>query len=116
MGVVVVNGERHEIDADASGQLIGWLRDGLGLTGTKPGCGEGECGACTVLLDGVPVLSCRTPLREVAGPSVTTIEGLAAGGAPNPAQQALVEERALAVRLLHAGHGAADRRTARDDP
>jgi nicotinate dehydrogenase subunit B len=90
MAVVVVNGRSHQLDG-VTGMLIGWLRGRLGLTGTKPGCGEGECGACTVLVDGEPVLSCRTPVGEVAGRAVTTIEGLAAGGRLHPAQRALVE-------------------------
>jgi nicotinate dehydrogenase subunit B len=93
MAVVIVNGRSHPLDG-ASGMLIGWLRGGLGLTGTKPGCGEGACGACTVLVDGDPRLSCQTPVGEVVGRAVTTVEGLAAGGRLHPAQQALVEERA----------------------
>ena len=93
MAVVVVNGRAHSFEG-ADGMLIGWLRGTLGLTGAKPGCGEGECGACTVLVDSEPVLSCQTPLTEVAGRSVTTIEGLASGGRLHPAQQALVDERA----------------------
>jgi len=74
MPVIAVNGESYELDLDTAGQLLAWLRGPLGLTGTKPGCGEGECGACTVLVDGAPVLSCRTPVREVIG----------AAGAPGP--------------------------------
>lgn len=94
MASVVVNGETHELGDDARGQLLGWLRGPLGLTGAKPGCGEGECGACTVLLDGAPVFSCRTPLSDVSGASITTIEGLAAGGRLHPMQRALMEEAA----------------------
>jgi len=93
MAVVIVNGRNYSLDS-AAGMLIGWLRGQLGLIGTKPGCGEGECGACTVLVDGEPALSCQTPVSEVAGRSVTTVEGLAARGRLHPAQQALVEERA----------------------
>ncbi len=93
MAVVVVNGRAHPFEG-ADGTLIDWLRATLGLTGTKPGCGEGECGACTVLVDGEPVLSCQTPLAGLAGRSVTTIEGLASDGHLHPAQQALVDERA----------------------
>ena len=93
MEVVIVNGRSYPIDG-ATGTLISWLRDALGLTGTKPGCGEGECGACTVLVDGEPTLSCQTPASELAGRAVTTIEGLAAGGTLHPAQLALVEEHA----------------------
>jgi aerobic-type carbon monoxide dehydrogenase small subunit (CoxS/CutS family) len=93
MAVVIVNGRSYPLDG-ATGTLISWLREPLGLTGTKPGCGEGECGACTVLVDGKPTLSCQTLAGELAGRAVTTIEGLAAGGRLHPAQQALVEEHA----------------------
>jgi len=89
---IIVNGERHEPGPAGSGTLLALLRSGLGLTGAKPGCGEGECGACTVLVDGGPVLACRTAVTEVAGRSVTTIEGLAAGSRLHPVQQALAEE------------------------
>jgi nicotinate dehydrogenase subunit B len=92
---VVVNGERREPGAAQSGTLLALLRSELGLTGAKPGCGEGECGACTVLVDGTPVLACRTAAAEVAGHSVTTIEGLAAGPRLHPVQQALAEEHAF---------------------
>ncbi len=93
MATVVVNGRVRPLNG-ASGTLLGWLRGALGLTGTKPGCGEGECGACTVLVDGRPVLSCQTPVVEVTGRRVTTAEGLATAGRLHPAQQALVDERA----------------------
>ena len=93
MAAVVVNGCAHPLDG-ASGTLLGWLRSALGLTGAKPGCGEGVCGACTVLVDGQPVLSCQTPVAEIAGRAVTTVEGLASGGRLHPAQQAIIEERA----------------------
>jgi len=94
MPVIAVNGESYELDSDTGGQLLAWLRGPLGLTGTKPGCGEGECGACTVLVDGAPVLSCSTPVRDVIGAAVITIEGLAAGGRLHPMQQALIDEHA----------------------
>ena len=93
MGTVTVNGKACETGS-TGGKLIGFLRYRLGLTGPKPGCGEGECGACAVLVDGEPVLSCQVELDEVAGHSVTTIEGLAGDGFLHPVQQALVEERA----------------------
>jgi len=92
---IIVNGERHELDPAMSGTLLGWLRAGLGLTGTKPGCGEGECAACTVLVDGTPVLACQTAAAEVAGRSVTTVEGLASRQRLHPVQQALAEEHAF---------------------
>ena len=71
-----VNGEAHSVDAPVGRSLAGVLRDQLGLTGTKVACGEGHCGACTVLVDGVPVLSCITLVHAVEGAEVTTVEGL----------------------------------------
>jgi CO/xanthine dehydrogenase Mo-binding subunit/aerobic-type carbon monoxide dehydrogenase small subunit (CoxS/CutS family) len=89
---IIVNGERHELSPAGSGTLLALLRSGLGLTGAKPGCGEGECGACTVLVDGRPALACQTAAAEVAGRSVTTIEGLAGRPRLHPVQQALASE------------------------
>jgi aerobic-type carbon monoxide dehydrogenase small subunit (CoxS/CutS family) len=71
-----VNGDAHTVDAPVGRSLAGVLRDQLGLTGTKVACGEGHCGACTVLVDGVPVLSCITLVHAVEGAEVTTVEGL----------------------------------------
>ena len=73
---LVVNGERHAVEVPVGRSLAQVLRDELGLTGTKIACNEGHCGACTVQLDGVPVLSCLTLAHTVAGREVTTIEGL----------------------------------------
>ena len=73
---LTVNGRRHEFDGDGAMPLLWYLRDTLGLTGTKFGCGVAACGACTVHLDGQAVRSCVTPLSGVAGKAVTTIEGL----------------------------------------
>ncbi len=92
---VSVNSHAHALPDGQAGSLLGWLRSTLGLTGAKPGCGEGACGACTVLVDGEPVLACQVQLADVAGAAVTTIEGLASGGLLHPAQQALVEEQAM---------------------
>ncbi|MFO0589260.1 MAG: (2Fe-2S)-binding protein [Polyangiaceae bacterium] len=78
MLTVTVNGESRSIDADPEMPLLWVLRDLLALTGTKYGCGVGQCGACTVHLDGVAVRACQTPLSAAAGKKVTTIEGLAA--------------------------------------
>jgi len=94
MTSAVVNGKSGELSGPPGRSLLAFLRADLGLTGTKPGCGEGECGACTVLVDGAAMLACRTTLGEVAGRSVTTIEGLASGRRLHPIQQALAEERA----------------------
>ncbi len=74
-----VNGERRTLEGAAMDRLLDVLRETLGLTGTKEGCGEGECGACTVLLDGRPVVSCLVPLVQCAGRVVETVEGVAAG-------------------------------------
>ena len=90
-----VNGERQTVAAEPHHTLLEVLREELGLTGTKHGCELGECGACTVLVDGVPVLSCLTlpaQLSEVA--EVTTVEGLARGGTLDPLQTAFAEEGA----------------------
>ncbi|MBI5838254.1 MAG: (2Fe-2S)-binding protein [Candidatus Eisenbacteria bacterium] len=77
---LIVNGQSRNVDVAADTPLLWVLRDTLCLTGTKFGCGIGACGACTVLLDGVPVRSCSTSVSEVAGKSVTTIEGLSPDG------------------------------------
>ena len=87
---LTVNGVAREVDADDDMPLLWALRDLLGLTGTKYGCGEALCGACTVHLDGHPVRSCVTPLRRAAGHAVTTIEGLSPTG-DHPLQRAWVE-------------------------
>jgi isoquinoline 1-oxidoreductase alpha subunit len=85
-----VNGTEHRLEADPGMPLLWVLRDLLGLTGTKYGCGEALCGACTVHLDGQAVRSCVTPLRRAAGAAVVTIEGLSANG-DHPLQQAWVD-------------------------
>ncbi len=87
---LTVNGVAREVDADGDMPLLWVLRDLLGLTGTKYGCGEALCGACTVHLDGRAVRSCVTPLRRAAGHAVTTIEGLSPAG-DHPLQRAWVE-------------------------
>ena len=92
---IQVNGGKRRIDADAERSLLSVLRDDLELTGAKYGCGEGECGACTVLLDGSPVRSCRTRLGSVGGKSVTTIEGVADNGKLHPLQEAFLDVGAL---------------------
>ncbi|HYB77274.1 MAG TPA: (2Fe-2S)-binding protein [Thermoplasmata archaeon] len=90
-----VNGKGYDIPLAPDRSLLFVLREELGLTGTKYGCGEGECGACKVLLDGVAVRACQTAIGEVAGRSVTTIEGLAQGTELHPVQRAFVESGAF---------------------
>ncbi|MFZ0468937.1 MAG: (2Fe-2S)-binding protein [Thiogranum sp.] len=87
-----VNDQEHELTADPAMPLLWVLRDLLGLTGTKYGCGISLCGACTVLADGEPVRSCTTPLSEVSGKKITTIEGLSKDRS-HPVQQAWIEEQ-----------------------
>ena len=90
-----VNGSKRRIDADGERSLLSVLRDDLELTGAKYGCGEGECGACTVLLDGSPVRSCRTRVGSVGARAVTTIEGVADNGKLHPLQEAFLGAGAL---------------------
>jgi nicotinate dehydrogenase subunit B len=92
---IVVNGDTRDVADDPPRSLLHVLREELGLTGAKYGCGEGGCGACTVLLDGAATRACVTPLAEVAGRTVTTVEGLATGGVLHPVQQAFVAEAAF---------------------
>ena len=92
---LVVNGQPREVAADPETPLLYVLRNDLGLTGTKFGCGLGQCGACTVLVDGQPVRSCMLPVQAVAGQAVTTIEGLGSPERPHPLQAALIEEQAV---------------------
>jgi aerobic-type carbon monoxide dehydrogenase small subunit (CoxS/CutS family) len=92
---LLVNGTNHQVDADPDARLLTVLRDVLRLTGTKYGCGEGQCGACTVLAGGRAIRSCLTPVRSVAGQRITTIEGLATGDTLHPVQQAFLDAEAL---------------------
>ncbi|MDP6580737.1 MAG: (2Fe-2S)-binding protein [Vicinamibacterales bacterium] len=88
-----LNGSSVSLDVPADMPLLWALRETAGLTGTKFGCGIGACGACTVHLDGAAVRSCSTPVGNVAGRTVTTIEGLASGGALHPVQQAWIDHQ-----------------------
>ena len=83
-----INGKTHEVDADPNTPLLWVIREQVGLTGTKYGCGVAQCGACTVHIDGAPVRSCSMPASAAAGKKITTVEGLAQGGKLNKVQQA----------------------------
>lgn len=89
-----VNGDRRAVGVASHWTLLEALRYGLGLTGSKQGCDKGDCGACTVLLDGVPTLACITPVLEAEGRAVTTVEGLAGVEGPHPLQWAFGERGA----------------------
>jgi nicotinate dehydrogenase subunit A len=89
-----VNGREHEIEADVSTPLLYALRDYLQLNGAKFGCGLGQCGSCTVMVDGRPVFSCITPLSVLEGRRIKTIEGLGTLENPGPVQRAFIEEQA----------------------
>ncbi len=92
---LIVNGEPHELAIEPNQLLIDVLRDQLGLTGTKHSCGAGNCGACTVLMDGTPILSCLTLAVAARDKEITTIEGLAHGDVLHPIQKAFVEHGAI---------------------
>ena len=90
-----VNGKKLRINAEPDRTLLSVLRDDLDLTGSKYGCGEGQCGACTVLIDGQATRSCVTRLNAVSGKKITTIEGLEKNGRLHPVQEAFLEAEAL---------------------
>ena len=91
MAELTVNGKRMQYEAEADTPLLWVLREQLGLTGTKYGCGVAQCGACTVHIDGSPIRSCSIPAGSVQGRKITTIEGLAAGNTLHKVQQAWIE-------------------------
>jgi aerobic-type carbon monoxide dehydrogenase small subunit (CoxS/CutS family) len=98
-----VNGRRRSSSSNPERALLYVLREEFDLTGAKYGCGEGQCGACTVLLDGVPVRSCRTPLRLAQGKQITTIEGLEHEGKLHPLQEAFIDADAMQCGYCTAG-------------
>jgi len=89
---LLINGVKFSVDVDAGASLLSVLRDDLDLVGSKYGCGEGQCGACTVLLGGLPRRSCTTPVGDAARKPITTIEGLEKNGQLHPVQQAFLDE------------------------
>jgi aerobic-type carbon monoxide dehydrogenase small subunit (CoxS/CutS family) len=98
-----INGQSFSVDADPDARLLWILREQLDLTGAKYGCGEGQCGACTVLIDGRAQRSCITPISAVSGKSITTIEGLAKGDRLHPVQQAFLDEGAMQCAYCTSG-------------
>jgi aerobic-type carbon monoxide dehydrogenase small subunit (CoxS/CutS family) len=98
-----VNGTSRSISADSQESLLFVLRDQLGLTGSKYGCGEGQCGACTVLIDGTARRSCITRMGTVGDKKITTIEGLAIGERLHPLQQAFLDEAAMQCAYCTSG-------------
>ena len=92
---LLVNQKRYRLQVDPNSFLLWVLRDELELTGSKYGCGEGHCGACTVLIDGAPVRSCITKVSTIAGKQITTIEGLAENGRLHPLQEAFIQADAM---------------------
>jgi len=100
---LTINGQRTSVNVEPDVLLLTVLRDYLDLTGTKYGCGEGRCGACTVLIDGKPIRSCRTTTANSAGKSITTIEGLAKDGKLTPLQEAFIKADALQCAFCISG-------------
>ncbi len=98
-----VNGAEHRVDVAPDQKLLYVLRDNLSLTGTKYGCGEGQCGACTVLIDGRATRSCLTPASSVVGKQITTIEGLEKNGQLHPVQAAFLEKEAFQCAYCTSG-------------
>src|ERR1700752_3066829 len=103
MMTLKVNGQDHQIDAEPDTPLLYVLRDDLKLNAAKYGCGLGQCGSCTVMVDGKAVLSCVTPLLLLEGKQVTTLEGLGTIDAPAPIQLAFMEERAAQCGFCNNG-------------
>jgi len=100
---LLINGQTLRVDAQPNDTLLVVLREQLDLTGSKYGCGEGQCGACTVLIDGKAHRSCITPVSSLANKSVTTIEGLARGQHLHPVQQAFIDEDAMQCAYCTSG-------------
>lgn len=100
---LLINGERRHVESDPETPLLYVLRDELDLTGTKYGCGEGQCGACTVLMDGVPTRSCLITLRAAQAKHIVTIEGLGLNGKMDPVQEAFLHADAMQCGYCTAG-------------
>ena len=100
---LLINGQSFSVDAEPDTPLLSVLREQLDLTGTKYGCGEGQCGACTVLVDGRARRSCMTPISVVSGSSITTVEGLAKNDQLHSVQQAFLDEGAMQCAYCTSG-------------
>ena len=100
---ITINGQLYSVDVAPDTPLLWVLRDTLGLTGTKFGCGIAQCGACTVLLNGTPIRSCVTPIAAAAGAEITTIEGLGSDGELHPLQQAWLDLQVLQCGYCQSG-------------
>jgi len=100
---LTVNGKKLTLDVDATVSLLSVLRNDLDLTGSKYGCGEGQCGACTVLIEGVATRSCITQVGRAAGKQITTIEGLASEGKLTPLQEAFIKMDAMQCAYCTSG-------------
>ena len=100
---LTVNGNKMTVDVDSTVSLLSVLRNDLDLTGSKYGCGEGQCGACTVLLDGQPIRSCTTQVGRAAGKQITTIEGLEKDGKLTPLQEAFIKADAMQCAYCTSG-------------
>jgi len=100
---LIINGQRSTVDVQPNVPLLSVLRDYLDLTGTKYGCGEGRCGACSVIIDGQLTRSCVTPVAKAAGKNITTIEGLAKEGKLHPLQEAFIKADAMQCAYCTSG-------------
>jgi aerobic-type carbon monoxide dehydrogenase small subunit (CoxS/CutS family) len=100
---LTLNGQPHTVTTDPQRPLLQVLREDLKATGPKPGCGEGQCGACTVLIDGKRQHSCVLPIKDAAGKAITTIEGLSVGGKLHPVQEAFLAEGAMQCGFCTSG-------------
>lgn len=98
-----VNGRAHRVDADPDTPLLYVLREDLQLNAAKFGCGSGQCGACTVVVDGIATFSCITPIGQLQGKQITTVEGLGSADNPGPLQRAFIEEQAAQCGYCIAG-------------
>ena len=113
---LTVNGSAAAVTSDGDTPLLTALRDELGLVGSRFGCGQGLCGACFVDVDGTVMPSCQTPLWQVEGKHVTTVEGLSRGGAPHPVQQAILERQAAQCAFCISGIVVRAAALLRDEP